>query len=98
MKWSTDLSIGVEIIDNQHMELFARINALVDAIKQHTCKHKIRDVVRFLDDYIVLHFGEEEKMMLQSGYPGYAAHKAQHTKFIANFEALKKELLKLEGG
>jgi hemerythrin len=98
MKWTEDLSTGVKIIDNQHKELFVRINDLVDAIKQHTCKYKISDVVRFLDDYIVLHFSEEEIMMQQCAYPDYPAHKAQHTKFIANFEELKIELLKLEGG
>jgi len=98
MKWTEDLATGVEIIDNQHKELFTRINDLVDAIKQKTCKYKISDVVQFLDDYIVLHFGEEEKLMQQNGYPDYPAHRAQHKKFVANFEVLKKEVLKLEGG
>jgi len=98
MKWTPDLATGVELIDDQHKELFTRINDLVDAIKQHTCKYKISDVVQFLDDYIVLHFGEEEKMMQQYAYPDYPAHKAQHTTFIANFTELKKEVLKLEGG
>ena len=98
MKWTEDLSIGVELIDNQHKELFSRITDLVDAIKHHTCKYKIPDVVRFLDEYIVFHFGEEEAFMQKHKYPQYPRHKAQHTKFIANFNELKKELQKLEGG
>lgn len=98
MEWTEDLSTGVEIIDNQHKELFSRINDLVAAIKQHTCKYKISDVVRFLDEYIVFHFGEEETFMQKNKYPRYPQHKAQHTKFIANFNELKKELQKIEGG
>jgi len=98
MKWTEDLSTGVELIDNQHKELFSRINDLVAAIKQHTCKYKISDVVRFLDEYIIFHFGEEERFMQKHKYPQYPRHKAQHTKFIANFNELKKELQKLEGG
>ncbi len=98
MKWTEDLSVGIELIDNQHKELFSRINDLVDAIKQHTCKYKISDVVKFLEEYIVFHFGEEEKIMRQCAYQDYPAHKAQHKKFIAEFEELKKELPKLEGG
>jgi len=98
MKWTEDLSVNVETIDNQHKELFARINDLVDAIKQHTCKYKISDVVKFLDDYIVFHFGEEEKLMQRYGYPGYEQHKKQHEHFMENFKELKKELPKLEGG
>jgi hemerythrin-like metal-binding protein len=98
MEWTKDLSVGVDTIDSQHKELFSRINGLVAAIKEHTCKYRIGDVVRFLDEYIVFHFGEEEKYMLQYGYPGYTGHKAQHTEFIANFNKLKEELPKLEGG
>ncbi|MBI5664404.1 MAG: hemerythrin family protein [Nitrospirae bacterium] len=98
MEWTQGLSVGVNTIDEQHKELFSRINDLVAAIKEHTCKYKIGDVVRFLDEYIVFHFGEEEKYMLQYKYPGYPAHKAQHNEFITNFNKLKVELPKLEGG
>lgn len=98
MKWTEDLSVGVEIIDSQHRELFSRITDLVDAIRQHTCKHKIGDVVRFLDEYIVFHFGEEENIMRKYGYTEYEQHKKQHEFFIDKFGELKKELPMLEGG
>lgn len=98
MKWTEDLAVGNEMIDNQHKELFARINDLVDAIKQHTCKYKIGDVVKFLDDYIIFHFGEEQKLMQKYDYPEYEQHRKQHEHFMKNFEELKKELPKLEGG
>ncbi|MBI5741803.1 MAG: hemerythrin family protein [Nitrospirae bacterium] len=98
MKWTEDLSVGVEKIDNQHKELFSRITDLVDAIRRHTCKYKIGDVVGFLDEYIVFHFGEEERLMREHGYPGYEQHIKQHERFMANFGELKKVLPKLEGG
>lgn len=98
MQWTKDLSVGVEKIDEQHRELFEKINNLVAAVKQSVCKYKIGDVIMFLEDYVVFHFGEEEKYMRQFGYPGYQAHKKQHDKFIENFNELKKELPKLEGG
>jgi hemerythrin len=98
VQWTEDLSVGIEKIDSQHRELFAKINDLVAAVKQHVCKYKIGDVIKFLEDYVVFHFGEEESWMKQFNYPGYAAHKAQHETFIANFNELKKELPKLEGG
>lgn len=98
MEWNESLSTGIEIIDNQHKELFNRINELVAAIKQHICKYKISDVINFLEEYIHLHFGEEERYMQMYDYPEYKHHKAQHEKFISNFQELKKELIKLEGG
>ena len=98
MEWTKDLSVGIDMIDNQHKELFSRINDLVDAIKQKTCKYKIGDVVKFLDEYILFHFKEEEEYMQKYQYPEYDSHKARHTEFIENFRELKKELPKLEGG
>lgn len=98
MQWTEDLSVGVQTIDEQHKELFSRINSLVDAIKSHTCKYKIGDVIKFLEDYIVEHFSIEERIMLESGYPNYGPHRFQHEKFMQNFAELRVELEKLEGG
>jgi hemerythrin len=98
VEWSEELSIGVDLIDSQHKELFVKINELVAAIKDHTCKYKITDVIRFLEDYIVFHFSEEEAYMRQNDYPGYLLHQAQHNYFMESFLELKKELQKLEGG
>lgn len=98
MEWTEDLSVGVDRIDDQHKELFARINDLVAAVKQHTCKYKIGDVIKFLEDYVVFHFGEEEKYMKEYGYPAYPQHREQHEIFMKNFEGLKEKLPRLEGG
>jgi len=98
IKWTEDLSVGVDLIDNQHKELFNRINTLVDAIKQHVCKYKISDVIKFLEDYVHTHFAEEEKYMLKYEYHGYEFHKAQHEHFKKELSLLKPELIKLEGG
>lgn len=98
MKWTEDLSVGIEEIDEQHKELISRINDLVDSVRQHICKYKIGDVIRFLEDYIVVHFGDEEGLMQKYDYPEYKAHKAQHEYFMREFAELKKELEKLDGG
>jgi hemerythrin-like metal-binding protein len=98
VQWTEDLAVGIEKIDEQHKELFEKISDLVSAVKQSVCKYKIGEVIRFLEEYAAFHFGEEERYMLKFGYPDYQAHKAQHEQFKANFQELKKELPKLEGG
>jgi hemerythrin len=98
MEWTEDLSVGIEEIDEQHKELIIRINDLVDSVRQHSCKYKIGDVIKFLEDYIIVHFGEEEGLMQKYGYPQYKAHKAQHEYFMREFAELRKDLEKLEGG
>lgn len=91
MKWTEDLSVGIKTIDEQHMELFYRINKLVEAIKQHRCKDEIDGTLKFLDDYARFHFSEEERRMEESGYQGLAEHKKHHATYLANIEDLKRE-------
>lgn len=92
IQWKEDLSTGSVKIDNQHKEIFRRINGLLDACNEGKGKTEVCGVIDFIDDYIVTHFGEEEKYMVAHGYPGYAEHKKEHEKFIKNFLALKKQV------
>jgi hemerythrin len=90
--WTDDLATGVTKIDDQHKELFSRINRLLDACNQGRGKKEIDGVLRFLEDYVETHFSEEEKYMMQYGFPGYAGHKSQHLEFIEKFSEIKRKL------
>jgi hemerythrin len=89
--WNKTLATDVEEIDNQHKELFSRINKLFDACGQGKAKEEVSKIFEFLNDYVVVHFGAEEKYMAAYNYPGYAAHKAQHEEFIKGFNELKSK-------
>jgi len=91
MEWNEKLATGISTIDSQHKELFKRINNLVTAIKQRRCKSEIDGTLKFLDDYARVHFAEEEKHMLASGYPGYAEQREDHKKYLAALAQLKEE-------
>lgn len=91
MRWTEDLSVGIKTIDEQHKELFYRINRLVEAIKQHRCKDEIDGTLKFLDDYARFHFSEEEMRMAETGYNGLDEHKRHHATYLANLAELKKE-------
>jgi hemerythrin len=92
MEWTKDLAVGVEKIDEQHKELFKRIGGLVDAVKSKTCKYVIGDVIGFLHDYVIEHFSDEEKIMRKYRYPEFEEHRAQHDKFIREFDTLEDNL------
>jgi hemerythrin len=91
VKWTEDLSVGVDEIDHQHKELISRINNLVDAIKQAKCKYTIDGTIDFLEEYATRHFGAEEVIMLQNMYEGYSTHKAQHAIFLKALAELKQQ-------
>jgi hemerythrin len=92
MNWTPDLAVDDGRIDEQHRELFDRIGKLVEAIKSKTCKYEIGPTTKFLEEYILKHFGDEETMMQEAGFPDFESHKAIHDNFISNFMDLKKEL------
>jgi hemerythrin len=89
--WTEDLSTGVGGIDTQHKELFVRINNLLDACDQRKGKEEVGRFIRFLEEYVILHFAEEEKHMAAHGYQGLAAHKQEHAQFTEKLSALKQE-------
>jgi hemerythrin len=87
MEWSSNLATGVTEIDNQHKEIFNRVNRLSAACSEGKGKEEVLRLLLFLEDYIKEHFAAEERLQLH-GYPDYAAHKSQHTRFIADVARL----------
>ncbi len=48
ISWTNDLSVGVQVIDDQHKEIFAQLNRLMDACNQGKGKQQIGEVIVFL--------------------------------------------------
>lgn len=82
MKWSDDLSVGVELIDTEHKSLINAINELFDACKKGQGRKKISDTLVFLQNYVKTHFSDEEKLQRECGYPDYENHRKLHAGFI----------------
>ena len=91
MGWTEDLSVGVDIIDQQHKIWFDKANELFDAGKKGKAKEFVSSMLNFLDEYTKMHFRDEEKYMISIHYPEYDTQKKLHTNFIAELSKLKKE-------
>ena len=89
MEWNNNLATGIADIDNQHREIFSRVAKLTDACSDGRGKEEVLRLLLFLQDYIKEHFSAEERIQLRHGYPDYAAHKAQHTRFIEDVGRLE---------
>lgn len=95
LEWSDSLASGSSEIDTQHKELIGRVNSLLHAVDAGTtAREEVARTVQYLTEYVVLHFGNEEKYMAQYQYSSAAAHKAQHEQFVKIFEKLKERLLR----
>ncbi|SRR6266545_1370545 len=91
IEWRESLETGIEAIDLQHKELFARFNSMLEACNRGEGRDEVLRLLLFLDDYIKSHFAEEEELQAHYRYPGYHAHKEQHGSFISKIEQLKRE-------
>jgi hemerythrin len=90
------LLTGVELIDTQHRELFARVGQLLEASRTHRSREEVVRMLEYLGGYAVDHFTAEEGLMQAAGYPRLEAHHAEHVQFVKQFEILRHEL-KTEG-
>lgn len=88
-KWDGSLSVGVDIIDKQHQELFELLDGLTQDIKGDKAVSHIGNAIAFLEDYVRKHFYLEEKYMTVLGYPAYDSHILEHKSFIEDFEVMK---------
>ncbi|MBR0596667.1 bacteriohemerythrin [Sinanaerobacter chloroacetimidivorans] len=95
--WTEDLSVGVDLVDQQHKIWFEKADQLFEAGKSGKAKEFIAQMLDFLDDYTKKHFSDEEKYMQSIHYPEYDKQKSLHTAFITELEKLKKEF-QLSGG
>ncbi|MCK5851818.1 hemerythrin domain-containing protein, partial [bacterium] len=68
--WTDEMSIGVELVDEQHKMLIQHLNDLTNAIESHHSVNQIVKTLDFLIEYTNFHFTEEEKHMSETNYPG----------------------------
>lgn len=83
--WKDEYSIGIEKIDSQHKILFEIGRKLYKIVlkKEDTEKGDLEKVIQELKNYVIYHFREEEKFMMENKYVHFQSHKNQH-KFFEN--------------
>lgn len=92
--WDPTLATGIAEIDQQHQELFRRLDALVEAIRGGRSRDEVGHTLTFLEDYASHHFAAEEAQMELRGYGGLGDHRAEHEGFRAELRALEAEYLR----
>lgn len=94
--WSKEIETGNQLIDSEHKELFAKINAFLEACSQGKGRAEILNTLEFLKQYTAIHFSHEEKLLRESGYPDYTRHKQLHVLFNQSVDKIEKKF-KAEG-
>jgi hemerythrin len=92
IEWRESLSVGVEQIDSQHKQLLSHFDQLLRACESGKGTDELKRLIGFLDGYVILHFGDEERLQRLRLYPDYATHKLEHDSFVARLNRLKEEI------
>ncbi|WMC91480.1 bacteriohemerythrin [Kineothrix sp. MB12-C1] len=87
MIWKEKYNLGVTLIDEQHQELFKRVDAFVQTLRSSASWEekvkKVNDTLEFMNGYVVEHFKDEEEYQRRIGYPGYEEHKKVHDDMVS---------------
>ena len=82
---------GIELIDEEHRELFRIINNVHDVLANEFLADKYDEIVRLLEElrtYTKVHFKDEEEYMERIGYDGIEAQKTAHDIFTTRLDKM----------
>lgn len=88
--WYGAMKIGIDIIDDDHKQLFALVgefNEAADAQGGEVSSAQMADILARLQDYVGDHFQREEQMQLEAKYDGYDENKRQHDELTRTLTA-----------
>lgn len=95
MFWKDTYLLGVGLIDEQHRELFNRVEAFLKILRAPVAWEDrvggVNETLDFMKSYVVTHFHEEEAYQRKIGYPGYEKHKAIHEGMVAYVVQVSQE-------
>lgn len=80
IEWSSDMSVGSDVLDGHHKMIIDCLNQLHPLIDAKGKDDEVRAVLAKLEEFVLVHFSEEEQCMKKVGYPYWQAHKSQHDK------------------
>lgn len=82
MLWKDKYNIGVALIDEQHRELFRRVDDFLSVVRSDVSWEnkvgKVNETLEFMKEYVVTHFRDEEEYQRSVGYPSLDSHRDIH--------------------
>lgn len=85
LEWTAELSIGIVGIDEEHKDLFGLFNAVEASLERRDLRD-FRRRYKALTESVRRHFGHEEQVMRNIGFPDLRRHRAEHAKLLQDAE------------
>jgi hemerythrin len=82
LNWKDEYLLGVEALDFEHQDLFDCVNQVYAQCSRKADYDTVADCLGRLHTRLAAHFALEENTMREMKNPHYAAHKAEHDRFL----------------
>lgn len=82
LTWNESLKLGIDIIDNQHREIFDAINKLTVSFDEGHEQDGVYEVLEFIEIYVHKHFSTEEFYLRKYEYSDVEPHVKTHRAFF----------------
>ncbi len=91
-EWDDKFSVGNNTMDSHHKKIFDILNIIHDAAREGRGEQIIENQLNELASYTKYHFDEEDKLMVQTGYPQLEAQRQAHKAFLAKIDEYRDEV------
>jgi len=95
MIWKDEYKIGVELVDQQHKELFKRLGDFIQNVRSDKenkeKKEAVEKTLNFMGEYVATHFDAEEELQKKYNYPDFENHHQIHEDFKEEVAEFQKE-------
>ncbi|KAA0680757.1 hypothetical protein DS843_13055 [Roseomonas genomospecies 6] len=89
LSWTTEMSVGDELVDRQHREILALTAKMADCAKRPGGREEAFPVLTSLLASLDEHFADEERQMLDTRYAGADAHRREHEAMARTLRTLR---------
>ena len=90
--WDLSLETGIEILDEQHKNFIKKANLFFIKFKAEKKSDAVIEQMGFLEDYLFYHFQTEEAFQIDSHYPEFPSHQAEHKQLIFKVKAMAEAI------
>ena len=82
LMWNYSCNVGVQAMDDQHGILMDALNELRMALLKGTDCRTVRTMLSRVNELMRMHVESEERLLALHGFPGLAAHRAEHQRLL----------------
>lgn len=98
ISWGDHYKVNQPHIDAQHEAIFRIVGEVSALWHERGSSEQLLAIVDKLDKVVRAHFGYEEGVLAEIGYPKLAEHKKEHEIMLRDLESIRDRIARMAGG